>query len=307
MATQVRGLFPALNDNVDKMVMALIGKNVKEIPTIYTKLFGKVKIDGKFKRYVTSAPFGDVPQKPEGTPYAMDIIIQAYTKDVTPVEYGMGFTVSETAEEDDDFGELKKKSFYLAFSMRQVEEKAAADVFNNGFSTQKTADAVALFSTAHLLKRGGTAKNRPATDADLSVTSLAQAFIDLATDTKIESGQLGQPPEEYYLVVPPQSEFIAHRVVASTGLPGSADNDVNPVKARRKITIVVDPFLTDSDGWYLIPVDSNRHGLLYGERIPITMVPPDTEVATGNRVYKLRARKVWDSLDWRNAYGTQGA
>lgn len=307
MAVQNRGQFSALYDNVDKTVTALLGKNVKEIVPIYKDIFKKQTSTKKFERTVTSAPFGDVPLKPEGTEYQFDIIQQAYTKDVTPLEWGMGFEVTETAEEDDQYDELKKKAKYLAFAMRQVEEKQAADVFNNGFTTQLTADAVALFSTSHTLKRGGTAKNRPSTDADLSITSLGQAFIDLATDTKLESGQLGQPPTEYLLVVPAQSEFIAHRVVASTGLPGSADNDVNPVKARRKITIIVNPFLTDTDSWYLVPASSDRHELVYLERIPITMVPPDTDPRTGNRLFKLRARKVWDSIDWRNVYGTIGA
>ena len=287
--------------------MGLLGQNVKEIKPIYPSVFRKVKIDTKFKRYVTSAPFGDVPEKPEGNPYFFDIIQQAYTKDCYPTEYGMGFEVTETAEEDDQYDELKKKTKYLTFAMRQVEDKAAAGVFNNGFSSQTTADAVALFSTAHTLKRGGTAKNRPSTDADLSITSLGQAFIDLATDTKIESGQLGMPPTEYILMVPPALEMVAHRVVKTTGLPGSADNDINPVKASRSITVKVNPFLTDADGWFLIPASTERHELLYIERIPITIAPPMTDAKTGNRIYKLRARKTWDSVDWRNVYGTQGA
>lgn len=307
MAVQNRGQFSALYDNVDKTIMALIGKQIKEIPTIYTELFGKMDSTKKFERIVTSAPFGDVPQKPEGTPYAFDIIQQGFTKDITPLEYGMGFEFTETAEEDDQYDELKKKSKYLMFSMRQVEEKAAADVFNNGFSTQLSADGVALFSTAHTLKRGGTAKNRPSTDADLTISSLSQAFIDLTTDTKAESGQLGAPPTEYHLVVPSGLEFIAHRVVASSGLPGTADNDVNPVKARRKVTVVVNPFLTDADGWFLVPADKDRHGLVYLQRVGITLAPIMVDARTGNKLVKLRARKAWDSWDWRNLYGTVGA
>lgn len=307
MAIQVRGTFPGLVDNVDKVVMGLIGKSVKEITPIYPKFTKKVSIDTKFKRYVTSAPFGDIPEKPEGNPYSYDIIQQAYTKDVTPLEFGMGFRVTETAEEDDQYDELKKKAKYLTFSARQVEDKRAADVFNNGFSTVLTADAVALFSASHLLKRGGTAKNTLSTAADLSITSLGQAFIDLATDTKIESGQLGMPPTEYLLMVPPASEFIAHRVVKTSGLPGSADNDINPVKASRSITVVVNPFLTDTDAWFLIPSSSERHENLYIERRPITLQPPDTDPDTGDRLYKIRFRKCWDPIDWRNLFGTAGA
>src|SRR5687767_15200915 len=115
MAVQNRGQFSALYDNVDKVVTALIGKHVKEIPTIYTKYFGKVESTKKFERFTSSAPFGDVPQKPEGTEYVFDIIQQGYTKDVTPLEWGLGFEVTETAEEDDQYDELSKKTKYLMF------------------------------------------------------------------------------------------------------------------------------------------------------------------------------------------------
>jgi hypothetical protein len=36
------------------------------------------------------------------------------------------FEVTETAEEDDQYDELAKKSKYLVFSMRQVQDKQAA-------------------------------------------------------------------------------------------------------------------------------------------------------------------------------------
>lgn len=311
MAVQNRGQFSALYDNVDKVVTALIGKEVKEMQAIHPKIFGKMESSRKFERFVSSAPFGDVPEKPEGTDYTFDIIQQGYTKDVTPLEWGMGFEVTETAEEDDQYDELKKKAKYLMFAMRQVEDKQAAAVLYNGFTggTQKTADAITLFNSAHTLKRGGTARNVPATAADLSITSLAQAFIDLNVNTKIESGHLGAPPTSYKLVVPAAQEFVAHRVVKTSGLPGSADNDINPVKVSRQIEIVVNPFLdtADDDAWYLVPSDSDRHGLVYLQRKGITMVPPDTDPRTGNRLYKLRARKTWDSIWWQNTYANAGA
>src|SRR3990167_4131531 len=100
MAIQNRGQFSALYDNVDKVVTSLIGKQIKEIPTIYTKLFDNMESSKKFERIVTSAPFGDVPEKPEGTQYVFDIIQQGNTKDITPLEWGLGFEFTETAEED---------------------------------------------------------------------------------------------------------------------------------------------------------------------------------------------------------------
>lgn len=304
---QLRSVIPANVDNVDKIVTALLDKNVRELKPFYQKLFRKQSTQKKFERIVTVAPFGDVPQKPEGEEYATDIIMQAYTKDVTPLEWGLMFEVTETAEEDDLEDILVKKSKFLVFSMNQVAEKQGANIFANGFTTQTTADAVALFSTAHTLKRGGTAKNRPSTDADLSATSLAQAFIDLDTDTKIESGHLVAPATGYYLHVAPANRFTAIKLVKSVKDPESGNNAVNPL-SDLDITVVVNPFLTsDTDAWFLVPKDKEANGLLYLERKPISQPPPMTDPRTGNRLYKLRARMVWDSVDWRNCYGTTGA
>lgn len=307
MSVQTRGQFPALYDNVDKTVAGLLGKELKELPTPWKKLFRTQSSDKKFERFVSSAPFGDIPEKPEGNDYTFDLIQQGYTKDVTPVEFGMGFKLTETSDEDDQYGELKKYSKYLAFSARTVQRKKAAAVFNNGFSSQTTADAVALFSTSHTLKRGGTAKNRPSSDADLSIDSLMQAFIDLNTDLKMESGQIMDPPTDYYLYVAPANEFVAHQIVKSSGLPDSALNDINPVKLSRNIEIVVDPHLSDADAWFLVPKSKDRHGLVFLDRIGITMGRPMDDAQTGSRIYKLRFRQTWDSIWWQSVYGTQGA
>lgn len=303
---QFRAQTPALSDNVDKFITAFIGKSVKELPRIHPKVFRKQTTGKAFERTTTFAPFGDVPQKPEGEEYQTDLIMQAYTKDVRPLEFGLMFESTETAEEDDQFDELAKKGTYLVLSMHQVEEKYGAAPFNLGFSTQTTADGVALYSTAHTLKRGGTAKNRGSSDADLSVTSLSQAFIDMDTDTKLESGQIVRPASGYYLYVAPANRFNAMRIVKSTLIPGEASNDINPV-GDLDITVLVNPFLTDSDAWFLVPKDKNANGLVWLERKAISQPAPMTDARTGNRLYKLRARECWDSIDWRNSYGSPGA
>lgn len=307
MSMQLRSQVPANVDNVDKLMTALLDKNVDELKETHPKLFRKQTTGKKFERIVTVAPYGDVPEKPEGEEYATDLIQQANTKDVTPLEFGLMAEISETAEEDDLENILSKHARFMTFSMGQVKEKRAALVFANGFGTQTTADGVALFSTAHTLKRGGTAKNHPSSAADLSVTSLAQAFIDLDTDTKIESGQLVAPATGYYLVVAPANRFNALRIVKSVKDPESANNAVNPL-SDLDITVVVWPFLTaDTDAWFLIPKDKDANGLLYLERKAVYQPPPMTDPRTGSRLYKLRFRGTWDSVDWRNCYGNPGA
>src|SRR5574342_72878 len=165
---QVRGTFDALYDNVDKSIGAIMKAQLKELPRIYTDVYNVKSSDRKFERVITYVPFGDTQAKAEGDSYAVDEIRQAYSKDFTHTENGLAFAVTQTALEDAVENVLNRAGEWLAFSARYVEEGRAANPFNNGFSTETTPDGVSLFNTAHVLKSGGTAKNRPSTVADLS-------------------------------------------------------------------------------------------------------------------------------------------
>lgn len=307
MAAQVRGTFSALYDNVEKVIIFITNDKLKQLPELYSDIFAIKSSDKKFERSQSVVGFGDVPQKAEGDLYAFDLIRPGYQRDVTHLEFGLGFEVTETADEDDEFDVLAKKAELLAYVARVTQEKQAAAIFNNGFSSQKTPDAVSLFSTAHVLKGGGTAKNRPTNDADLTITSLAQAMIDTQTDTKDEAGHLVAPITSWTLHIPPALEFIAERVVNSAGLPGSAENDLNPVKKRRKIDILVNPYLTDTDAWFLVAADKNAHGFLSYKRIAPRMAPMMADAYTGNKIAKIRFRQSWDAILWQGSYGTAGS
>lgn len=51
------------------------------------------------------------------------------------------------------------------------------------------------------------------------------------------------------LMVPPSLEGTARTILESQNLPGSANNDINI--NRGAASLVVNPYLTDADGWYL--------------------------------------------------------
>lgn len=312
---QTRGVNPDLYDGVDKTIASVMKGQLKELPRIYTELYNIKSSDRKYERIVTYVPFGDTQAKPEGDPYVMDTLRQGYTKDFLHTENGLGFEVSQTALEDDVENILNKAGEWLAFSARYVEEGRAANPFNNGFAASATAstdpsantpDGTSLFNVAHPLKGGGTAKNRPSTDADLSATSLTQALIDLQTDQKDEAGHLSNPIQSLILYIPPALEFLADRLVNSAGLPGSSDNDKNPLK-RRTWEIVVNPRLSDNDAWFLVAASKAQHALTFYRRVPISMEPMTIDPRTGNRIFKIRHRFSVGAWHWVGTYGTQGA
>jgi hypothetical protein len=304
---QVRGTFPALYDNIDKVVHTILKDSLKENPPIFGQYYNSQSSDRKFERHQTVTPFGDVPEKPEGEVYSLDMIRPAYSKDFTHVEFGMGFEVTETAMEDDQYDQLNRSAEWLAFSARYVQEVRAAAPLNNGFTTEVTGNGQPLFDTAQPLAGGGTASNELNPGADLSFTSLSNAMIQSQTDTKIESGQLVAPIKGWILLVPPALEFLAYRIVNSAGLPGSADNDTNPLKALRSIKIVVNPHLTDTNAWFLIPAQKSMHGLLTYVRKPITQIPAAVDPYTGNKIVKVRFRQSWGAWMWQGLFASTGS
>lgn len=307
---QTTGTASFLSNNTEyREVYNLVKGALKEMSPIWRKYYNVKNSDRKTEITQSFVELGDVPEKGEGAPYATDLIRPGHTKSVTHTEFGLGFEMTETSGEDDRFNVLSRNTKYLAYSARYVEEKRAANPFNNGFTTELAADGLSWFNSAHVLagSGAGTAFNTLATAADLSWNSLTQAMIDVQNETKTDGGRFVTPINNWDLVVPPALEFTAARIINSTLLPFSADNDTNALKDRRKFTIIVNPHLTDADAWFLLASDKSRHGLCSYTRVPITMVPAMTDARTGNVIYKIRFRRSWFVREWQNAFASPGA
>lgn len=306
MAVQTRGTFPELNDNIDKSIYTLLFDARKELPNRWKETIQEKKSKKRFERTLSVVGIGDIPEKGEGAAYTSSILRPGWSKDFLHTEFGLMFEVTQTALEDDQYDQLTNHARWFMFSARYVEEKRAAILYNNGFSSENSADGVSIFNSAHVLKGGGTARNVLSTAADLSATSLEQALIDLSTETKVEAGQLVTPPQSLVLLVPPQLEFTAARLINSTLRPGTADNDVNALK-ERKWKVVVNEFLTDPDAWFLQDANKKNIGLVSYTRVPITMEPAMTDPRTRNRMYPVRWRRSFGCDYWQGTFGTAGA
>ena len=303
---QTRGSFQALNDNVDKVFFSIMKDRLSELARIYTKTFAVKTSNRKFERVVTYVPFDQTVSKPEGEAYTMAQLLEGYTKDFTHTEMALGFEVTRTAWEDDVDNILAGAGKWLAFAARYVEEGRAANILNNGFTTETTPDGVSLFNTAHLLKGGGTARNRPSSDADLSTTSLQNALVDIQTEWKDEAGHIAAPVTSLQLHVPPTLEFLADRILFSKGLQGVADNDKNPF-GRRTWELIVNPRLSDPDAWFITANDKDGHGLTFYRRVPISTDPVDIDIRTKNRILTVRHRFSVGAWTWVGSYGSAGA
>lgn len=307
MAVQTRGTWPDLYDNVEKTVFGVMMAQLKELPPMWRMYYNVKTSSRKFDRIHTVLPFGDVPEKAEGAPYSLDLLKSGYTKDFVHVEFGLGFEHTQTSMEDDQENQLAQGAKWLALAARVVQEKRAARPFNNGFTTETTPDGVSFFNTAHVLKGGGTRRNRLATDADLSVNSLTDVLTDLQTETRDEADHLAAPITGLTLLAPPALEFLGSKLLESQLEALTADNDLNTIRTRRRWRLIVNPYLTDTNAWFVGATEKSRHMLTTYVRVPLRALPVREDARTGNLIIKARFRQSWGVWAWQNWFGTSGA
>ena len=161
-----------------------------------------------------------------------------------------------------------------------------------------------MINTAHTLSGGGTWANRASTMADLNETSLENALIGISTF--VDDRNMILALQGTKLVVPPQLQFIADRLLESPGRVGTADNDINAVRNMGLLPqgYSVNHFLTDTDAWFLLT--DCPDGFKHFERSPIS-TSMEGDFDTGNVRYKARERYSFGWSNPRCVYGSQGA
>jgi hypothetical protein len=142
--------------------------------------------------------------------------------------------------------------------------------------------------------------------ANIGSTALAEASLGAAiTAMRKQTSEKGNPLniEPGFLLVPPELEFTAKKLVNSTLVPGSSYNDVNVIKGL--VEVLVEPLLTDTNNWYLVAKPSSmatiEMGFLGGRETPEILVKEDFE----RDVVWYKGRLVFGGavMDYRGFYG----
>ena len=284
---------------------ALFGLEYDRYDKEDTEIYEEESSDRAFEEEVMLAGFGTAPVKGEGSAISFDDAQETYTARYTHNTIALAFSITEEAIEDNLYDRLASRyTRALARSMSQTKQVKAAAVLNNAFSTSyPIGDGAALCSSSHPSLTGNQ-RNLLSTAADLNETSLEQMLIDIAGLTD-ERG-LKVAVRGMKLLIPKELQFIAERVLNSTLRAGTADNDINAMKAMGMLPegATVNHFLTDTDAFF-IKTDA-PNGFKLFQRTPIrTAMEGDFD--TGNMRFKARERYSFGVSDWRGVFGTPGA
>ena len=292
----VKELEPGLN--------ALFGLEYKRYENQHAEIYTTESSDRAFEEEVMLSGFANAQVKPEGSGVTFDNAQETYTARYTHETVALAFSITEEAIEDNLYDRLASRyTKALARSMANTKQVKAVNPLINGFGTFTSGDGVALFSASHPTI-AGTVSNTLATAADLNETSLEQSLIDIAAMTD-ERG-LKIAARGVKMIVPPELQFTAERLMKSQGRVGTADNDINAIVSMGMVPqgYRVNNFLTDPDAFYIITDVPN--GMKYFERAAIkTAMEGDFD--TGNVRYKARERYSFGVSDFRGIFGVQGA
>ena len=293
----VKELEPGLN--------ALFGLEYDRYENQDKEIFDTESSDRAFEEEVMLGGFANASVKPEGQGVTYEDAQETFTARYTHETVALAFSLTEEAVEDNLYDKISTRyTKALARSMANTKQIKAANILNNAFNASFAGgDGKELCATDHPTLSGDQ-KNELSTAADLNETSLEQMLIDIA-DMKDERG-MKIALRGMKMIIPVNLQFVAERLMKSSGRVGTADNDINAIKSMGMVPegYIVNNFLTDTDAFF-IKTDA-PNGLKHFTRAPIrTAMEGDFD--TGNVRYKARERYSYGWSDWRGIFGSPGA
>jgi len=275
------------------------------IPSQYDKIFTKHDSKMALERTAEMRYLGLAQLKTEGGQTAFDngagerfIYNQEHT------EIALGYAITRKAIDDN----LYKTQFHpsnlgLIESFQQTKEIYGANVLNTAttYNSAIGGDGVALCADDHPID-GGTVSNIPSTPVDLNESTLLNAMIAVRTNFKDQAG-LKVFARARKLIVAPQNEPVAIRLIKTELRPGSADNDVNAILSTAgglPESYMVNDFLTSPYAWFLL---TNIDGLSYMNRVKFE-TDMQVDFVTDNLLVKGYERYSFGYYNWRSIFGS---
>ena len=295
--TQIRDmLYPGLR--------AITGK-YQQIPRQYDKVFQYIKSEQAVERTAENRYLPLARLKTEGgTSFFDNRAGQRFVWNQSHLEISLGYVITRPAIDDNLYKtQFNPSNLGLQESFNQTKEIYASSVFNLGavVNTAIGGDQQALFSTAHPID-GSSYSNTFTTAVDLSETSLLSGMISIRRNF-VDQANMKHHARAKMLLIPPELEPIAIRLLETPMRPGTGDNDVNAIRSTTgglKEGYFVNDFLTSSYAWFLL---TNIPGLAYMERVPFEM-SMEVEFSTDNLLVKAYERYSFTYYNPRCAFGT---
>lgn len=296
----------AVRDELRPGLMKVQGEYPR-IPAAHKEIFSTRKSELNTEIATQMAYLGAAPYKADGGATVADNRAgQRYKYSITHVGVGIMYAITRNAIMDNLYKqEFRPTNLGLMNSHMQTKETIAANVLNNA-QTQDTSlggDGVALCSTAHPIDGGNTWSNTFSVQQSLNESSLANAQIQIRTGF-VDERNLKIMARAKKLIVPPQLEPVALRLLHAELRPGTNENDPNILTDLAGGTLsktpVVWDYLTSSYAWFL---KTSIDGLVHFEREGFE-TDMQCDFITDNLLVKSYERYSFNYIDPRAIFGS---
>lgn len=202
-----------------------------EVPLNLTPLCFEVDSMNESETYRGLNPLGPTTKVvPQNSEYPERKLSDKDTVTIYNFKYGDIISVTEEMIMFNKFAEFKRLASEQGTMIAQGLETNLASVIENTSNTTTCTGGTLLLNRANLETAITNYRKQTTTDPDGNTVKLG-----LVADT---------------LLVPPDLEMTARRLLNSQLIPGSADNDINVLKSS--LDIVVGDFLTSTSIWYVL-------------------------------------------------------
>lgn len=230
------------------------GQVYKEHTPQYTDLWDVQDSDQAYEKLVQITGFGLPSIKTEGGPGTFDSEVQGVITTIQHVPYSLGWIVTYEELQDNMYKEVaSRRAKANAFSINQGVEQIGVFPYNNAFATTffTTGDNQALCSAAHVQATGGTFSNLLTPGVDLSEAALEDMCIQIMGATQDRGLFISLMPQSLH--VARQEWFNANRILKSVLQSGTANNDINVLKATNAFPkgIKLNTYFTSAHAWFV--------------------------------------------------------
>ncbi len=250
--------------------------------------------DFKQQSRVRFGAFGSLPVVAEDTAYT-SVTLTDSAATYVPQKRGNLVTVSREVIINDDLMAVKQIPTKLAVAAAYT---LAEFVYGFLSTNPNIYDGSALFTT------GAPHSNLGA--AALSTAAMQSGITAMREQTNYAGKRIGLRPR--FLVVPPELEWQSMVVTKSAGVPGSNNNDINPMLGY--LTPIISPQLASATQWFLIgdprEIDTIEIGFVGGQVNPALFIQDSPllglNFSQDSISYKIRHEYGAAVVDYRGLY-----
>lgn len=270
-------------------------KDYQAWPAEWTKFTTIAPIrDFKQQSRVRFGAFGSLPIVAEDTAYTTATLSDSASTYVAQ-KRGQLVTVSRETIINDDLQAIKQIPSKLAVAAAYT---LAEFVYGFLSTNPNIYDGNALFTS------GAPHSNLGA--AALSTAAMQTGITAMREQTNFAGKRIGLRPR--FLVVPPELEWQSMVVTKSAGVPGAANNDINPMLGY--VTPIISPQLTSSTQWFMLgdprEIDTIEVGFVGGQVNPALFIQDQPlfglNFTQDSISYKIRHEYGAAVMDYRGMY-----